>query len=373
MRMTAVQSDGAKKATILVQYDTNLRTYSRFAEDIEHQVRALLDSSKIAYNSITHRVKTWSSLAEKIDRKNKYSKLEDITDIVGVRVITYYSEDVDRVADIIEAEFNVDHENSIDKREALEPDKFGYCSVHYVVQMSSERLALRENQGYRGIKCEIQIRSVLQHAWAEIEHDTGYKSETPIPKELRRSFSRIAGLLEIADKEFNNIRRELSQYKEDAAKNLSTQEFLSKELDAIIIDVVLQTDSSLRLLNAHISSLFGEPLDNEINTSNVTSIIEKLNWIGVHTVNELLTVTREHSELAMKIADILLKDYTSDDNDSRVLSTIGLFYLCYAVLVARGCTADDIRRYMEANSISPYEDNSEFIQKLLSVKQLVCQ
>ena len=179
--MGVVQAEGNRKAIILEQYDERIRTYSRFAEDVEHQVRSLLDASQITCNSITHRVKNRYSLAEKIERKNKYKSIDEITDIVGVRVITYYSEDVDRVASIIESEFDVDHDNSIDKREALEPEKFGYCSVHYVVSMSPERLAFTEYQGYRGLKCEIQIRSVLQHAWAEIEHDTGYKSEKPIP------------------------------------------------------------------------------------------------------------------------------------------------------------------------------------------------
>ena len=65
-----------------------------------------------------------------------------------------------------------------------------------------ERMVLRENKAFEGLKCEIQIRSVLQHAWAEIEHDLGYKSELTIPKEVRRSFSRLAGLLELGDKEF---------------------------------------------------------------------------------------------------------------------------------------------------------------------------
>lgn len=85
----------------------------------------------------------------------------------------------------------------------MEPDRFGYCSVHYVVEMSQKRLNLYEHQAYEGLKCEIQIRSVLQHAWAEIEHDLGYKSEIAIPKRIRRNFSRLAGLLEIADKEIS--------------------------------------------------------------------------------------------------------------------------------------------------------------------------
>ena len=365
--MEAVQVDGKRKSIILGQYDEKIRTYSRFAEDVEHQVKSLLEASQITYNSITHRVKTRYSLAEKIDRKNKYKSIEEITDIVGVRVITYYSEDVDRVASIIEAEFDVDHENSIDKREALEPEKFGYCSVHYVVSMSSERLGLTEYQGYRGMKCEIQIRSVLQHAWAEIEHDTGYKSEKPIPKELRRSFSRIAGLLEIADKEFDEIRRTLSTYKKAATENLDKQEFGEKELDAIIIDAAIQTDSDLRLLNTHIESLIKERVCTDLDSFDVTTTIDQLNWVGVKTVNDLLTALHDYSELAMRIANEVLKGKTTSDRTYKVTATIGLFYLCYAILLAKGSGPDVIYRYMKENHIDPFEDHGEFIQQLVSI------
>lgn len=364
------QVEESGKAKILAQYDEQKHLYESFSREVEHQVKLLLDSAHITYNSISQRVKDRASLSEKIDRKSgKYSKLEDITDISGVRIITYYSEDVDRVANIIETEFDVDHDNSIDKRKALEPDKFGYCSVHYVVKMSPSRLALREYQGYQGLICEIQIRSVLQHAWAEIEHDTGYKSEKPIPRELRRSFSRIAGLLEIADKEFDNIRRELAQYKKTAEESISTEEFLNKEIDAVLIDVTTQTDTNIRLLNAQISNLLGEPLEKKTDPSNAESIIEQLNWLGIHTVSDLLTAIREHSEVALAIANEILKEYKPEDDDTKASATIGLFYLCYAVLIARECTTDRIYSYLEDNSIALSEEREDFANELLSYRE----
>lgn len=88
--------------------------------------------------------------------------------------------------------------------------------MHYVVGMSLQRLSLCEYKMFRDLKCEIQIRSILQHAWAEIEHDIGYKNEIAIPKQMRRKFSRIAGLLEIADQEFVQIRSELEDYRKSA-------------------------------------------------------------------------------------------------------------------------------------------------------------
>ena len=372
MPQALVRVDEAGRTSILAQYDEKIRLYESFAREVEHQVKLLLDSCGISYNSIGHRVKTRASLAEKIDRKNgKYSKLEDITDIAGVRVITYYSEDVDCVADIIESEFDVDRINSIDKRAALEPDKFGYCSVHYVVKMSSERLALREFQMYQGMSCEIQIRSVLQHAWAEIEHDTGYKSEKPIPRELRRSFSRIAGLLEIADKEFNTIRRELSEYKKEATEKISKEEFLNKEIDAVIIDVIIQSNTNVRLLNRHIANLFGEPLEGSVDPSIAESTIEELNWLGIRVVDDLFNAIQECSEIALAVANEILKDYKSGDDNKSVNPTIGLFYLCYAVLIARDYSIEQIVQYQRDNNIGDREDDESFAHRLLAIKEQI--
>jgi putative GTP pyrophosphokinase len=100
----------------------------------------------------------------------------------------------------------------VDKRTTLDPDRFGYLSLHYVVRLGEGRLSLPEYKEFGEVRFEIQIRSILQHAWAEIEHDLGYKSEHAVPAQLRRRFSRLAGLLELADEEFAAIRHSLTEY-----------------------------------------------------------------------------------------------------------------------------------------------------------------
>ena len=150
---------------------------------------------------------------EKLESADRdYGALSDVTDVCGVRITTYFADDVDRIADMIECEFNVDVENSVDKSAQLDPDQFVYLSRHYVGTLSESRLELTEYLRFSECQVEIQIRSILQHAWAEIEHDLGYKSEPAVPREIRRRFSRIAGLLEIADTEFAQIRDELRHY-----------------------------------------------------------------------------------------------------------------------------------------------------------------
>lgn len=367
--MTAVLTKD--KSTIIEEYDQNYRRSRLFAEEIEHQVKSILDASSIAYNSVVSRVKERDSVVEKIDRKQgKYTHLSDITDIVGVRIIAYYSGDVDRISQIIEKEFDVDFENSIDKGKSLEPDRFGYCSVHYVVGMNADRLALPENHAYVGMKCEIQIRTVLQHAWAEIEHDIGYKSEITIPKEIRRSFSRIAGLLEIADKEFEEIRGYLAEYRKSITQQIKKKELADREIDAVILDVILDNDRMM-LLNNHIASLFRASLGETIDDSERAMTIRELKSVGITTVGQLIDASVKYIETAMFIATQILKDYDKKDDKKNISKTIGFFYLAYAVLLTERCSMKDIKTYLVENQIGVREDIEKVAQELYNIGKLI--
>jgi ppGpp synthetase/RelA/SpoT-type nucleotidyltranferase len=182
---------------------------------METLVKDALQAGGLSPHTVTHRVKQRGSAERKIERKARTNyALGDVTDLLGLRVITYFDYEVNRAAEIIEQEFDVDRDNSVDKRTTLDPDRFGYLSLHYVVRLGKERRAMSEYRKFHDVRFEIQIRSILQHAWAEIEHDLGYKSEHGIPDQVRRRFSRLAGLLELADEEFANIRRQLQDYRD---------------------------------------------------------------------------------------------------------------------------------------------------------------
>jgi len=338
--------------------------------EIEHQLRNILDAEGIIYNAITCRLKDRESLSKKIDRKNdKYSALSDLTDIAGVRIITYYIEDVDKVAGIVEREFVVDRENSIDKRNALEPDRFGYCSVHYVVEMSHERLKFREYQTFEGLKCEIQIRSVLQHAWAEIEHDLGYKSEIAIPKRIRRNFSRLAGLLEIADKEFQEIRSFLQSYQNEATEKLGSEEFKDVEIDAILLRAIVTKNPDIRTLNKIISNYLKCPVSEEISTTALEKIIDRLHWFDIYTVNQLNNFIESNKDVAKLVAKEFAQKKEQDKGDSQktISKTIALFYICYAEIVRRNPNYDQIMQYFEETNISYGDDRVDGVQLLLKL------
>ena len=156
----------AHSEAILEEYRSKLPVFEDLSARATKEIKEMLASAGIIVAAVESRVKTESSLAGKLELKgSKYSSISDITDIVGLRVITFYIDDVDKVASLIERLFEIDWENSVDKRKLHEIDSFGYLSLHYICS-------------YKGsdIRFEVQLRTVLQHAWANMNHDTGYKA-----------------------------------------------------------------------------------------------------------------------------------------------------------------------------------------------------
>lgn len=195
---------------VIKQYISEQRdTYRILSEKTRERLSSILRSKGIVPHSITSREKGPEELREKITKEGEAPDVlfNGITDLAGVRIIAYFPSDVDKIVPLIEKEFDVDSRHSMDKRLSSDPAIFGYASVHFVVELGPELFKLPEFASFRNKKCEIQVRTILQHAWAEIEHDIVYKSPGDIPFRVRRRFACLAGLLEIADREFESLRQ----------------------------------------------------------------------------------------------------------------------------------------------------------------------
>src|ERR1700693_3654848 len=172
--MTSSEKPGTTKATVesvLADFDSAEDTLAAFCARTKVLIDASLQDANIRYHSVQSRVKSRQKLREKYsDPEKDYKRLEDITDLAGLRIITYYEDDIDRVADVIKREFELDQENSVDKRET-EPDRFAYSAVNYVCKHLKKRATDVEYKKFADIRCEIQITSILRHAWSEIEHE----------------------------------------------------------------------------------------------------------------------------------------------------------------------------------------------------------
>jgi putative GTP pyrophosphokinase len=161
-------------SSMKAEYVEEKPRYEAYTKKIEELIKALLEESNTQVHSVTSRTKEIDRFTEKVKREGKeYEEFSDVTDLSGVRIICYFADQVDIVAKLIEDNFWVHLESSIDKRKILDPDRFGYLSLHYVVELSKYRANLPEYERFKNLLCEVQMRSILQHAWAEIEHDLG--------------------------------------------------------------------------------------------------------------------------------------------------------------------------------------------------------
>ena len=299
----ATSSDQSLLEAILAEFDQQRTIYVALTGYACSLLKDIITSDVAPLHLITPRPtgsKDRMSLARKLGRPDKnYKALSDITDIAGVRVTAYFAQDVNRIAAKIEGEFVVDKKNSIDKRVPSDPDRFGYQSLHYVVSLPEARCALTECSRFRGLKFEIQIRSILQHAWAEIEHDLGYQSIFGVPYQVRRRFSRVASLLELADEEFDRIRGELKSYEHAIPADIaSSPEKVG--IDKISLRALVGlTSSTTHQLSADIARLFGLGLvpatDDELE-----KFAHQLSYAGVKTIADVERAAKAEREVAIR-------------------------------------------------------------------------
>lgn len=206
-----------KNDKIIQCYIRKKSFYESLTKTISSLLEILLKESDINYQKIEARTKSVRSLENKVYRKSltntKYQSLNEISDLSGVRIIVFFKDDIQRVVDLLEHEFAIYENDSVDMELGImkNPKEFGYQSQHRVISINNHRSHLKEYSVFRGAKCEVQIRTVLQHAWAEIEHDIGYKSEVTEEDQeridLTRMFSQNAALLEVADDNFVKIKK----------------------------------------------------------------------------------------------------------------------------------------------------------------------
>ena len=174
---------------------------------------------------VSTRAKSLAGFAEKILRKRTLytdpklpcppDPLLRMTDLCGGRVITHTSVEVEKVCAFIKAAFDIDWPDSEDTSRRLKPTEFGYRSVHYIVTVNPKKLrdacvTLRVPPSILGLKAEIQVRTLLEHASADIGHDILYKAAMRVPDPIKRQFAAVAAVLEGTDREFGRLLNELN-------------------------------------------------------------------------------------------------------------------------------------------------------------------
>jgi len=249
----------------------------KLAKVIENELSK--DNIKILY--ITSRAKTESSFLEKLERKKeKYNNpFKDMEDLSGIRIVCYYLSDIKNIEKaIIRAIEAKDAE-----RDEESFDKFGYRSVHLIGKIRKSWKGDDYWKPYIGLKSEIQIRTILMHAWAEIEHELSYKDKDGIEEDLKRKFSQLSALMEVGDEQFQIIRDSKNKYQSDIMSDYLSKDNYEYVFNIDFLEAFLKSkftgrkDSSDSLFN-----FYEELKDHKINIQEINDGIEILKDHKIH-------------------------------------------------------------------------------------------
>jgi len=294
--------------------------YEKFVSRVQALLEEMLTTDAgFPIDHFERRVKTVDSFLKKIERKQYKDPFREIKDCAGLRIITTYPDTVDQVAKKIREEFNVDEDNSLDKIDDLGDTEFGYRSVHLIVSLPKQRASLLEWKPFADLCAEIQIRNVLQHAWATLSYDLTYKStllesREDLIQEIQRETAIHSAALEGVEKGFTRMRNMM--IREAARENADKGSQPDKSKESLSIE-------TLRNFMEHGIDLqkwerFGvqagmEPFPDLISryhSIGLTILLRTLQTIGIFTIAEFKGLFSRFEEMADQLQQFvnLIKD-----------------------------------------------------------------
>lgn len=228
---------------------------------------------------IEARVKEWSSIEEKINRKSlDLTNIEDLDDFVGIRLILLFRRDLIAVDKLLRTALNI--KSSEDTSLRLADTQFGYQSQHYIIEVPATWLKIPSWGDFGGIRVEIQVRTLAQHIWAAASHKLQYKHEASVPLPLRRSINRASALLETVDLEFDRLLDDRTLYVQDQMKHENSE-----------------TPLNVEVLDSILSEIF--PARNKSENEPYDELVIDLNHFGVKTAGELKRIMSKHMKAIM--------------------------------------------------------------------------
>lgn len=289
------------------RYQEFCTRYPNAAADFLGAIEDVLSDAGLTYDHVTARVKEWRSLRSKSRKRRPDGTLmyphpwQDIHDLIGMRVTTYHSTEIPRIIEALTEVFEV--RRSVDKTaQTRVSGSFGYGSHHLILRVPPARVA-PVLQAYAGREFEVQIRTVLQHAWAEFEHDIRYKRRGNTGKlapEVDRAFTLAAGLIELADQQFDLIAAQQSATDTTAPIDLDVK-FTAETLPGIIALLHGNTIPQSRLEHYH----WLEELLHAHGLTTVAQLTELMSPANLEQVKTALHYTFQPGQVRI-IDDLLL-------------------------------------------------------------------
>ncbi len=192
-----------------------------------------LQTANVTVHLILSRIKKWDSFLAKAQRKQLDDPLNQIHDVVGLRVICLFLSDIEVIGNLIRKSFSVLKEDN--KIEGADVSSFGYMSVHFIVEMKKEHKGPRYDS-IASMPLEIQVRTIAMDAWANLSHHLSYKTNKDVPTELRKDFYALSGLFYVADKHFEMFYNVSKQSEREMLDLFATSDSAEKAEQEVNVD-----------------------------------------------------------------------------------------------------------------------------------------
>jgi len=325
---------------ILREYDRDYESFEIIRDIVLGKIKEYLDEQSMLVTVFEGRIKSRRSLEGKLNLKGyKYDHLSDLTDIFGARVVTFYDDEVTKIASWVAETFEMDWENSVDKRKLLNADQFGYMSLHYICRIPESMYSDPDHPAVNEYRFELQMRTALQHVWATVFHDTGYKSDIEVPKAYIRSLNRMAGLLELADAEFLSIRNSLDEYRNNIRQLMAEGRFDEMSLDGDTFKDYLSI-RPFDELNQRIASINGA----EIQEVSVISYLPILDMMGFKTIGDIEKMKADYSDA---VYEWCRSQFEGTDLDI-MSSSLALQDLCVVYMANSELRLAGVQKFLQA-------------------------
>jgi ppGpp synthetase/RelA/SpoT-type nucleotidyltranferase len=260
----------ADRDALRIEFEKHSALYKSLSEEAFYALESALAQEGIKYHSIPFRIKKVGSFLDKADRKELDKPFEQITDIVGLRVVCLFLSDIPRVGDVIRRVFEVVSEDN--KLEDQQVSSVGYFSVHFIARMKKEYSGPRYDP-IAGAAFEIQVRTIAMDAWANVSHYLEYKTEEDIPKGLKRDFYALSGLFYVADTHFEMLFKS-----REASRAQMSHEFVAKTAD-------FGQDINLDTFTSYLRARYPDRRSSD--EKSVSELIQELAKTGYKTIGQV--------------------------------------------------------------------------------------
>jgi putative GTP pyrophosphokinase len=278
-----------EEARFLDFYRDNLALLKSATTCYENLSRATLEPyGEYSSLQISSRLKRKDECVRKFQRKYRttleqqgtaYEIRSHISDLIGLRVVCIYSDEIVEIVRLLSNEFDVlEKTDKISQIQGTE-NVFGYQALHMDLRLGANRIGLSEYKKFPLHNFEVQIRTIIQDSWSAVDHKIQYKKNIPI--QLKRRINVLSALFELADREFLSIRNEntqlIQQFQESIDARDSTILTQSKSLDALEFAALLgsrfpEGELKTRALDRFLSQILTQ--DTEMNVSKMLGIFD---------------------------------------------------------------------------------------------------